>query len=118
MQLKRMFLQVCCIAVFESIGCMLFQIAPIPTLLTAHNLTPTVYCSSGTEYMRVLAINVVGPFLVTKYFLPLLRKKQTRVVVNTSSVCGSISANFKGDFGGMLLPYNSSKAAINMRMLL
>lgn len=66
--------------------------------------------------MKVLNINVVGPFLVTKYFLPLLKKKQTRVVVNTSSICGSISANFKGDFGGYLLPYNSSKAAINMRM--
>ena len=66
--------------------------------------------------MTVLGTNVVGPFLVTKYLLPLLRKKQTRVVVNTSSVCGSISANYNGEFGGMLLPYNSSKAATNMRM--
>ncbi|KAL3141582.1 hypothetical protein ABBQ32_004825 [Trebouxia sp. C0010 RCD-2024] len=71
--------------------------------------------TSGSEYTRVLNINVVGPFLVTKYFLSLLKKKQTRVVVNTSSICGSISANFKGDFGGYLLPYNSSKAAINMQ---
>ena len=74
-----------------------------------------IHCRSGTDYATVLGTNVVGPFLVTKYFLPLLKKKQTRVVVNTSSVCGSISANFNGDFGGMLLAYNSSKAAINMR---
>ena len=63
----------------------------------------------------MLQTNVVGPFLVTKHFLPQLKKKNTKVVVNTSSICGSISANASGAFKGLLLPYNSSKAAINMR---
>ena len=73
------------------------------------------FCRSGKEYTRVLQTNVVGPFLVTQHFLPLLKKKNTKVVVNTSSICGSISANAAGTFKGLLLPYNSSKAAINMR---
>lgn len=63
----------------------------------------------------------MGPFLVTKHFLPLLMKKNTRVVVNSSSICGSISATVSGGIGGenplasVLLPYNTSKAALNMR---
>jgi len=58
---------------------------------------------------------------VTKHFLPLFMKKKTRVIVNSSSICGSISATVKGGIGGenplasVLLPYNTSKAALNMR---
>ena len=72
-------------------------------------------CRSGKDYKHVLEVNVVGPFLVTKHFLQQLQKKSTRVVVNLSSGCGSISANAAGRFKGLMLPYNSSKAAINMR---
>ena len=46
------------------------------------------------------------------------RKKRTRVVVNTSSVDGSIGTNRSGHYGeqaGMQLAYSSSKAALNMR---
>ena len=76
---------------------------------------------SGKDYAAVLAANVVGPFLVTKHFLPLFMKKKTRVIVNSSSICGSISATVVGGIGGenplasVLLPYNTSKAALNMR---
>ena len=76
---------------------------------------------SGKDYAAVLAANVVGPFLVSKHFLPLFMKKKTRVIVNSSSVCGSISATVVGGIGGenplasVLLPYNTSKAALNMR---
>ena len=73
--------------------------------------------STGEDYKQVLEVNVVGPFLVTKHFLPQLQKKATKVVVNTSSICGSISANAAGRINGRMLPYNSSKAAINMRKL-
>ncbi len=66
----------------------------------------------------MLQVNVVGPFLVTKHFLPLLKKKNTKVVINTSSICGSISTAASGAFKGFLLPYNCSKAAINMRKAL
>ena len=35
--------------------------------------------------------------------------------MNTSSICGSISVTTTGAFNGMILAYNTSKAAINMR---
>ena len=64
---------------------------------------------TGKEYLKVLQVNVVGPFLVTLHFLPLLRKKQTRAVVHTSSICGSIAGARQGMFGGNIIAYNSSK---------
>lgn len=78
-------------------------------------------CRTADEYMQVFKTNVVGPFLMTRHFLPLLKKKKTRVIVNSSSVCGSISAAFSNTIGGenpiatVLLAYNTSKAAVNMR---
>ena len=110
---------------------------------------PSARCRDGSDYVRVLTVNTVGSFLMTKTFLPLLRfgpasagcfpsqctlpemerwgvrqwgqmcrKKRTRVVVNTSSVDGSIGTNRSGQYGkqaGMQLAYSSSKAALNMR---
>ena len=98
------------------------QIYPMHALYPAiiHN-SACLWYRSGKEYAAVLAANVVGPFLVTKHFLPLLKKKKTRVIVNSSSICGSISATVTGGIGGenplasVLLPYNTSKAALNMR---
>ena len=67
-------------------------------------------------------VNVVGTFLVTKAFLPLLRKKPSRVVVNMSSGQGSISHNRlafthpeRNPLGAQWIAYNASKAAVNMR---
>lgn len=76
--------------------------------------------TSGEDYRQVLNVNVVGPFLVTKHFLPLLKKKQTRTIINTSSILGSVSWNRaatkgKNPFGPYFLAYNSSKAAVNMQ---
>ena len=68
--------------------------------------------------MQVYRVNTVGPYLVTKYFLPQLRKKSTKVVINTSSIVGSIAFNASGGYKGLWLPYTSSKAALNMRKLL
>ena len=65
--------------------------------------------------------NVVGTFLTTKHFLPLLRKKKTRVVVNISSLFESMNADHNNEegmprmAGCVLLPSKTSKAAINMR---
>ena len=38
----------------------------------------------------------MGPFLVTQAFYPLLKKRNTRTVVNISSTLGSISTNRSG----------------------
>lgn len=48
------------------------------------------------QYEKILRVNVVGPFLTTNAFLPLLRNNQSRVVVNMSSSLGSISVNRQG----------------------
>ncbi|KAK9844534.1 hypothetical protein WJX74_003700 [Apatococcus lobatus] len=76
--------------------------------------------TSAEDYNRVLRTNVVGPFLVTRAFLPLLKKKQTRTVVNLGSCLGSCTAvagtitNTNPMHSGFLA-YNSSKSAINMQ---
>lgn len=76
---------------------------------------------TADDYMHVLMTNVVGPFLTTKHFLPLLRKKQTRVVVNTSSLYECMNADYNNQegmpqtAGCVLLPSKASKSAINMR---
>ena len=81
------------------------------------------FCRTGSDYMHVLTTNVVGPYLTTKHLLPLLKKKKTRVVVNTSSLYDSMNATYDdtdghhNPTGSVLLPSNTSKAAINMRKL-
>ncbi len=70
-----------------------------------------------SEYMRVMNTNTVGSFRVTQAFYPLLKKRQTRTVVNVSSGAGSIAVNRGGmkDLTGKIVAYASSKAALNMR---
>ena len=69
-----------------------------------------------------MRVNVVGPYLVTRTFLPLLMKRNTRTVVQISSGLGSITRNRlgmtepeKNPIGNAFIAYNSSKAALNMR---
>ena len=67
--------------------------------------------------MRVLEVNVVGPFLTTQAFYPLLLKRKTRTVVNVSSELASISwtRSASHPLTGKIISYCSSKAALNMR---
>ena len=54
----------------------------------------TACCSEAEDYLEVLRVNVVGPLLVTKHFLPLLRKSSVRPkIVNISSSLGSLTKN-------------------------
>ena len=59
----------------------------------------------------------VGPFLVTQALYPLLKKRETRTIVNVSSGLGSITLARAGHFplAGTIPSYTSSKAALNMR---
>ena len=51
-------------------------------------------CSEAEDYLEVLRVNVVGPMLVSKHFLPLLRKSGGRPkIVNISSSMGSVTRN-------------------------
>ena len=54
-------------------------------------------------------VNVGGPFLATKYLLPLLKEGREKKVVNISSLMGSIQFST-----GDMAPYRLSKAALNM----
>jgi NAD(P)-dependent dehydrogenase (short-subunit alcohol dehydrogenase family) len=70
---------------------------------------------------EVLAVNVVGVVSVTEAFLPLLRKSSAPRLIFVSSTTGSITiaADPNGPLhGGGAMDYRSSKAALNMLMVL
>ena len=79
-------------------------------------------CRSGPQYQNILNVNVVGVFLTTKAFVPLLKRKDSRTVIQISSIFASVSFNRlgisdpeKNGAADILIAYNSSKAAVNMR---
>ncbi len=79
-------------------------------------------CRDAATYEKILKVNVVGPYLVTRTFVPLLLKRHTRTVVQMSSGLGSITRNRlgmtdpeKNPVGNKWIAYNASKAALNMR---
>ena len=70
---------------------------------------------------EVLAVNVVGVVSATEAFLPLLRKSSAPRLIFVSSTTGSISiaSDPNGPLhGGGAMDYRSSKAALNMLMVL
>jgi NAD(P)-dependent dehydrogenase (short-subunit alcohol dehydrogenase family) len=82
----------------------------------------SLLCRDAATYEKILKVNVVGPYLVTRTFVPLLLKKNTRTVVQMSSGLGSITRNRlgmtdpeKNPVGNKWIAYNASKAALNMR---
>ena len=61
------------------------------------------------DFTESFLVNVGGPFLATRYLLPLLKKGREKKVVNITSVMGSIQLST-----GDMAPYRVSKAALNM----
>ena len=59
---------------------------------------------------RVFAINTIGPAIVAKHFLPLMRRDARSVFAVLSARVGSISENKLGGWHS----YRASKAALNM----
>ena len=62
----------------------------------------------------VFRTNVIGPALLAKALLPLLRRGRRKVVVNVSSSLGSLASAT----GGFSYAYCASKAALNMLTVL
>lgn len=65
---------------------------------------------------QIYAANVFGAFLVTREFIPLLKKSTGGRIVNTSSTLGSLTDQLKPEsvyYGVTTLGYNSSKTALN-----
>ena len=58
---------------------------------------------------EVFRANAIGPALVMKHFLPLMRKKERSVFAALSARVGSISDNYLGGW----YSYRASKAALN-----
>lgn len=67
------------------------------------------------DSLRVFDINALGPLRMTKAFLPLLKKGETRVLVNISSEAASMQTN-----NNYIRRYDycMSKAAVNMQSVI
>ncbi|MDH3439337.1 MAG: SDR family NAD(P)-dependent oxidoreductase [Gammaproteobacteria bacterium] len=65
---------------------------------------------NAANLARSFEINAIGPSLVAKHFLPLLRRDVKTVFVALSARVGSISDNRLGGWAA----YRASKAALNM----
>merc|ERR1719330_1873663 len=70
---------------------------------------------TGEQMTSTFLTNVVGPLMLTKALLPLLgqgaqTRSQDSLVVNLSSILGSIAENTRQ---GGLYPYRASKSALN-----
>ena len=65
-------------------------------------------------FNAVINVNVTGPMLVTRHFLPLLRQGEDPIILNVSSQLGSIQV---GGRTGRDTSYCVSKAALNMYSL-
>lgn len=64
----------------------------------------------GSSMLEVLRINTVGPALVAKQFLPLMRRGAKTIFAALSARVGSITDNRLGGW----VSYRASKAALNM----
>jgi NAD(P)-dependent dehydrogenase (short-subunit alcohol dehydrogenase family) len=65
----------------------------------------------ASKLLRSFQVNTVGPALLLKHFLPLLRNERA-IFAKLSARVGSISDNQKGGWYG----YRASKAALNMML--
>ncbi|MBI5397960.1 SDR family NAD(P)-dependent oxidoreductase [Candidatus Woesearchaeota archaeon] len=62
-----------------------------------------------TEFDRIIATNLRGPFLACKHFIPLLKKSDSGRIINVSSEMGVVGPSIKGNKPA----YRISKAALN-----
>ncbi|SAL99460.1 hypothetical protein [Absidia glauca] len=70
----------------------------------------TALTATADQYLDVFKTNVVGTSNVTQAALPLLRQKDTRKIINISSIVGSIKLNVHG---ATMPYYGVSKAGEN-----
>ncbi|MCE3006893.1 MAG: SDR family oxidoreductase [Bacteroidetes bacterium] len=72
---------------------------------------------SGEALAQTFQTNTLGPALMIRYFLPLLRQAAHGRIVNVSSTLGShtnLSDPHSPFYGTQSVAYNASKAALNM----
>ncbi len=66
----------------------------------------------GAALAQVFAVNTIGPALVARHFLPLMRRGSKTVFAALSARVGSIADNRLGGW----VAYRASKAALNMTL--
>ncbi|MDH5622584.1 MAG: SDR family NAD(P)-dependent oxidoreductase, partial [Gammaproteobacteria bacterium] len=70
----------------------------------------TMQALSASAMSEVFAVNAIGPALLAKHFLPVMRRKGKTVFAVLSARVGSIADNRLGGW----VTYRASKAALNM----
>lgn len=78
--------------------------------LDEHKPEKNLNALNAEALMRSYQLNAVGPALLIKHFVPLLRMGQRVVYAKLSARVGSISDNHKGGWYG----YRAAKAGLNM----
>jgi len=66
----------------------------------------------SANMLDIMRVNTIGPALVAKHFLPIMRRKSKTVFAALSARVGSIEDNRLGGW----VSYRASKAALNMTM--
>ncbi|KAI9016639.1 hypothetical protein DFJ74DRAFT_634863 [Hyaloraphidium curvatum] len=66
--------------------------------------------TTGEQLNSTFLTNVVGPVLISESLVPSLHKKETKVILNISSIMGSMARSASGGD----VSYRVSKAALNM----
>jgi len=72
------------------------------------NIRETIEVLSAEQFDMVMAVNVKGPFLGSKYSIPLMRKIGGGSIINMSSVCGLIGHRYTTE------AYTVSKGAVTL----
>jgi NAD(P)-dependent dehydrogenase (short-subunit alcohol dehydrogenase family) len=72
------------------------------------NIREPIEEMKGENLDRMLAVNVRGPFLGIKHFIPLLRKSGGGSIINMSSVCGLVGHRYTTE------AYTLTKGAVTM----
>jgi 3-oxoacyl-[acyl-carrier protein] reductase len=60
----------------------------------------------AADFQKIYAVNVIGPFQMTRAFVPLLRDSPSGAIVNVSSIAALLG-------GGSSIAYIASKGALN-----
>lgn len=72
------------------------------------NIREPIEEMKAENFDKMLAVNVRGPFLGIKHFIPLLRKSGGGVIINMSSVCGLIGHRYTTE------AYTVTKGAVTL----